>query len=59
MDHDLCKWALSGMATAIASMAFGFWRVLAWWKSSEEGRRKEAVELSKLLSGGHDETKKF
>ena len=56
MDSDLCKWALSGMGTAVCAMAFAFWKVLSWWKKETEGRLKDSRDLSKML-GGDDETK--
>ncbi len=56
MDHDLCKWALSGMATGIGALAFAFWRVLAWWKKESEDRLRDSQLLSKIVGGG-DETR--
>ena len=54
MDYDLCKWALSGMATGMCAMALAFWKVLGWWKKESDGRREDAYELSKLLGGQHE-----
>jgi hypothetical protein len=47
---------MTALGGAVMGLAGGFWKVLLWFRESEDKRIKEAVEMAKLLGGLDNES---
>lgn len=56
MDHSSCTMIMTALGGAVMGLAGGFWKVLLWFRESEDKRIKEAVEMAKLLGGLDNES---